>query len=533
MEDKKVLKKFKFPERRNPESQPQKEESLEDLKILGMNTEADIKVDYQRGEMLVTSLETKIKSLGQEELPTALDTLEKDITSSKDEALAEIEQEITTAEKEKIFNHLKNYDFDSPEAKMVNLEPANAKIQNRFNEKINPEMQAAISLVAARVFNKCRLPYALIGSNCYVPHTEYSDKIPDDLDVVFGISDLGLDPKDIDESNHQIKKYEPGVYSDLLELEAQGLVQGLKVEELSKYGGEKNGCLKVKCQIKTPQGFIDMEAFAQHMQSEVAAGQKLNGIINLGAEAQTIEVVDVNGTKINIGSEKTAEELYLKNIVNEFALYDLQGWENRSYLNAKALQRIFNVTNLDHENFEDSIDNIITAISQIDPPTPEAQTAKIVLQNLWQEFKSSQDLQGPGLVDYLLQKNKIDIESPDKTKDKVLQTEKAVDLITAETQNDMKEIEAKYSVSRLAAEKILASSEKNPEIIRKMVSTLQNQVVELFALGRKYKDYSQQVDNNSRRDFCVYAAIPRLRNYFLKPVIVNLETLSQKLEATL
>jgi hypothetical protein len=533
MEDKKVLKKFKFPETKNPETPPQKEESLEDLKALGINTETDIKADYNRGETLVKSLEEKISSMEKIKPPVDLEKLEKNITATKDEALSKIEQEIKGAEKETTFDHLKNYDFNSPEARLVNLESASEKIQNRFNEKINPEMQSAISLVAERVFNKCRLPYALIGSNCYVPHTEYSGKIPDDLDVVFGINDLGFDPKDIDDQNHRVKNYGPGVYSDLLELENQGLVKGLKVEELTKYGGEKNGCVKVKCLIKTAGRFIEMEAFAQHMQSEIAAGEKFNGIINLGAEKQTIEVIDLNGTKVNIGSEATAEELYLKNIVNEFALYDLNGWENRSYLNAKALQRIFNVTNLDHENFESSIDKIIATIGEIDPPTPEAKTAQTVLQNLWQEFKSTEHLQGPGLVNYLLQKNQIDIKSQNETENKILSTEKAVDLITTETQTDMKYIGDKYSASKTAAEAILDSPVKSPEMIKAAIDKIKTDVQELFGLGRKYKDYSQQVDSASRRDFCVYAAIPRLRNYFIKPVIVKLEALAEKLEATL
>jgi len=413
-------------------------------------------------------------------------------------------------------DHLENYNIDSPEAKMVKIEKVSDKVQKRFDEQINGEMKEAMSSIGD-VFNKSEYPYALIGSNCYIPHTKYSAKIPDDLDVIFGIKDLGFKPEDIG-SDGQPTKYNPdSVYGRLL---ASKNVEIKEVKELTKFGHEKNGCVKIKALITTASGRkIEMEAFAQHMKSEIDAGANTNGIINLGVDQQGIEVVDCDGVKVNIGNEAMAEELYLKNIMNEFPLFDLKGWENKSYLNAKALQRIFNVINLDHEDFEGSINNIISKISNLNPPTEAARQAQKVLSNLWRDFKESKHFNGNGLVDYLVAEKGITVNAKDAEEEHILKTEAAVDLMTKGTQKDM---ESMYNSYKALSGEIAAYKAGDEKSKADLIGKIDGQIAELLDMGRKYKTYVRQVDGDSPRDFCAYAAIPRLRNYFVKPILLEM-----------
>jgi hypothetical protein len=262
-----------------------------------------------------------------------------------------------------------------------------------------------------------------------------------------------------------------------------------------------------------------MEAFAQNMHDEVVnQGKDTNGLINLGVDKHRVEVVVVNGVKVNIANEKTVEELYLKNIVNEFALYDLNGWEKKGSVSAKALQRIFNVINLDSQRFEDSINQIIENIKNIDPPTPEAEIAQKSLRNLWTQFKAL-PAEGTGLVKYLMTENNINIETNDNRERKVLSTEAAVDIITIETKKDMQDMSDRYQdLEKKCQEALLNSPEKSQEAIE----AIDAEIKLLSITGLKYKNYLNQVNSADKNDFCVYAAMPQLRNHFILPIITRL-----------
>jgi len=421
-------------------------------------------------------------------------------------------------------DHLPNYDLNSPEAKLVEIKTAPVEVQQRFNEQINPDMKEAMATIGD-VFNQCKMPYALIGSNCYIPHTKHSAKIPDDLDVIFGVADLGFKPEDIG-NDGQPTKFDPNsVYGRLMTL---GNVEIKEVKELTRFGHEKNGCVKIKAIITTASGKkVEMEAFAQHMQSEVSAGKNTNGLINLGLDKQGLEAVECNGIKVNIGNEIMAEELYLKNIMNEFPLYDLKGWENKGFLNAKALQRIFNVINLDHENFEGSIDGIITNIGKLKPPTEAARQAQEVLSNLWAEFKAAKHFDGSGLVDHLVEKNGLEIKSDNVEEEHILKTEAAVDIMTNETREDME----KMSASHQALKNEIDSYEGGNEVLRvSLLRKVDDEIQKLSATGQKYKTYMRQVDGQSPRDFCVYAAMPRVRNFFIRPIMLEMIDARKKLD---
>ena len=485
-------------------------ETLADLKMIATKTEEKIKKNYDQDETLAKGLQASVST--KINLPPELEILEEKVSQAEAEAIKQIELEV--AAEKALTEHLKNYDTTSAEAALIEHIPADPKVQERFDSRISPAMKGAAALLGKNVFNNCHYGYELIGSNCYIPHTEYSAKIPDDLDIIFGIRDLDK------------------VQNDLSALEKQGLIKDLHSVELTKFGREKNGCVKISAQVKTETGWIPMEAFAQNMISEIKNGEKLNGIINLGAEKQSVEVIDCNGVKINIGSEATAKELYLKNITNEFTLYDLNGWENRSYLNAKALQRLFNITNLDGEKFESSMDDIIKDIEALDPPTLAAQRAQKVLTNLWENFKKS-DYQGSGLIDHILDKNKESITATDKNAEeiKVLKTEKAVDLMTKETQADMAAISEAYKLLKKDGQEILARPNKDAAATENLLNKISDQLATLVKTENKYQVYESQVNSEQLRDFCVYAAIPRLRDYFIKPTMVRLFYLRNKLQA--
>ncbi len=486
---------------------------LDDLKNSALEIGRVIDGHVADDEAMMQASWDALESLNRKEELPQLEELKK----QGDENMRHTKEEISLElKKAAAVGHLENYIINSPEALLVEMRTAEPKIQNRFNEKINPDMKGAIA-TAATAFNQCSLPYTLIGSNCYVPHTEHSAKIPDDLDIIFSVKDLGFSPEDLGVDGQPVK-YDPNsVYGRLL---AMDNVEIVKVEELRKFGKEKNGCVKIKANIKTESGkIIEMEAFAQHMKSDLDAGENTNGIINLGVDKQGIEVIDCNGVKVNIGNEFMAEELYLKNIMNEFPLYDLNGWENKSYLSAKALQRMFNVINLDHENFENSINNIVRKISEIKPPTEAARHAQEVLGNLWDDFKTASHFRGSGLVDLLIDEHDERIADRGPKETKILKTEAAVDFITQESKQDM---EAIYGSYRALNEEMLAYKNSDGANQEEMIKTVDDRISDLLVMSQKYKKYIRAVDGDSPRDFCVYAALPRVRNFFIKPVLVEM-----------
>jgi len=490
------------------ETNSEKEINQETLELEAAETKHDVEQDYERGHQIVEHLAkqainlSQVRDLELEDTKTEIrksESIIKEITS-------DTENKIDQESQEPSLEHLPNYLADSEEAKLVEMIPASAKVQERFNEKISPDMKEAIATVAGKVFNNCKYPYALIGSNCYVPHTEYSEKIPDDLDVIFGI-------KDKDE-----------VYAELMKMQAEGSVKELSMTELHKFGKEKNGCFKIHCFIKTSTGYKEMEAFAQHMQDEVVnEGKNTNGVINLGVDQQAVEVVDVGGVKVNIGNEKMAEELYLKNTINEFALYDLNGWENRGILNAKALQRIFNIINLDSQKFEDSIELMIENIGKIKPQTEQAKIAQESIKHLWEKFKSLPKTKDEGLVNHLMETNNIKLnDGMDNHEKKIISTEKAVDIITAETKADMTQMSDNYDVLHGNCAAVLNNPKSSPEEINKAIDKIGTEVKSLRQIDLKYKNYLNQVNSADKNDFCVYAAMPQLINNFILPIVTRL-----------
>jgi len=502
----------------NESMEPKETEiNQEVLTSTALNKKSSVENNYNSGHEALKDLAQKAMKLatGQE---TEIGTIKNQIGEMENEAtelVAATENKIDREAGNSIIEQLPTYDTTTPEAQLVEMIPASEKIQERFDAKISPDMKEAIATVCGQAFNKCKYPYALIGSNCYVPHTKYSEKIPDDLDVIFGIKDLDL------------------VYAEMTSLQEQGLIKDLGREELKKFGTEPNGCVKVHCLIKTSTGWKEMEAFGQYMHDEIVNQNKpTNGLINLGAEQQTVELVNVNGVEVPIGSEATAEELYLKNTITEFALFDLNGWQNKGNINAKALQRIFNIINLDSEEFEESIDKIIAQIGKLKPPTEEAKVAQASLQIIWNQFKSLPK-GGQGLVNHLAETNNFNVQGENEEETKIITTEKAVDFITARTSRTMRVIDEQYKYLSGLCLEVEATENPTKSELEITIGEVKKGIDQCLAFGNTYKEYTKQINSANKNDFCAYAAIPRVRNHFIKPVVLKLLKHQKNLEAKL
>jgi|GEM_PF-1844880 len=525
-----------------------KQESAEKNELVEEEVQPDqklLELDAQTAkEELESFYRQNIGTLGPEEEAALSDANKKEMVEKLRGGATELktatQEQLDQETKELAIEHLTNYLPDSEAAKRVDIITASDRIQKRFAEKISPPMKEAVATVCSHVFNKNKYPYTLFGSNCYIPHTEYSAKIPDDLDIIFGIKDLGIELKDIAEETGpdgktitKVMKYGEGAYAELLKLQEQGLVKDLSAQELRRFGREKNGCVKLHCFIKNSTGWTEMEAFAQHMHDEVVnQGKNRNGIVNLGLDRERVEVVDIDGVKVNIGDEKVAEELYLKNIVNEFALYDLNGWEKKGFINAKALQRIFNIINLDGQKFEDSIDQMIDKLDKIEPATEESKNARDSLRGLWDKFKTLPK-NDTGLVKHLTEKTGLAIQAENERENKILATEEAVDTITMETKKDMEDMSGRYQSLEKTCREALDAKQANPGQYQAAVTAIDQEIKNLSAVGAKYKGYLSQVNSADKNDFCVYAAMPRLRNQFILPIIMRLMKNRRDLEKKL
>lgn len=533
----------------NPEKMEVQEPTVEELKAKAKETISEIVVLEEQNETFLDKLKNKIKSFFEnkdakpDDILEKIQILESEAKGLKNETVGKIKDIESSIEQKLPIDHLKNYNPNSPEAKCTKIVEASEKVQKRFddNEKIHPKMKEAMAVVCAGVFNNCKYPYTLIGSNCYIPHTEYSAKIPDDLDVIFGIEDY----KD--------------VIKNLKKLQGRGLVKGLKEEDVLKTDGTK-GDKKIHCWVKGGPNdeWVEMEAFAQNMVTQTDQGKVCESYIPLGIAEEEIEIIEVSvmskdkrgkviknekgeivyeKVRVNIGSEKMARELYLKNIIKEFNLYNKNGWENKAMLNAKALQRIFNLINMDSEGTEKSINNLMDEIARIEPKTETIRKVRDSLVFLWEQFKSLPDPKGDGLVDSIVKdpKNKIgEIKAGSEKERKVLYTEAAVDFINKDINNDLVKISTRSKELKLKCESVLNNENASKEEINEAIENINGERTFLIKTSIKYKDYISKANSKDGDDFCVYAAMPEMIYHFILPhsveLVANKISLTKKLE---
>jgi hypothetical protein len=548
----------------NEEAQIEKGEAKEPTReeLVGKVEEmiSRVEKDHNDDEIL-NRLKDKLIHLSDKDLTLHPGIIEE-VNSLVDEAVRLVRKTVESIKEEEYepsIDHLKNYKQDSVEAQHTKIIKASEKIQNRFNdnEKIHLKMKKAIALVCGQVFNHCENPYALIGSNCYIPHTEYSAKIPDDLDVIFGINDYDM------------------VCERLSKLENKGLISELKVSDVLNTDGTK-GDKKIHCWITNgspnEDDWVEMECFAQNMATQRYNGADNKSYIPLGDEDKELEVIEIieveardenfdiikndkgeivyEKVKGNIGSEKVARELYLKNIIKEFNLYNKNGWEHKAMLNAKALQRIFNLINMDSEGTEESINNLMDEIAKIRPKTETIRKVRDSLIFIWNQFKSlpveKEESIGrkKGLVNWLVEnadngegKEKglnVSAKGDSEKEKKILSTEAAVDFITKETNNDLKEISTRSEKLKLKYESVLNNENASKEEIEGAIEDINKERTLLIKTSIKYKGYMDMANSEDGDDFCVYAAMPELRYHFILPysveLVANKISLKKKLE---
>ncbi|PIZ11431.1 hypothetical protein COY54_00350, partial [Candidatus Falkowbacteria bacterium CG_4_10_14_0_8_um_filter_41_36] len=65
------------------------------------------------------------------------------------------------------------------------------------------------------------------------------------------------------------------------------------------------------------------------------------------------------------------------------------------------------------------------------------------------------------------------------------------------------------------------------------ISELKKGIDQCLGFGNMYKEYIKQINSDNKNDFCAYVSIPRLRNHFIKPVVLKLLAHRKNLEAKL
>ena len=394
--------------------------------------------------------------------------------------------------------------FDSP--KEIPKEESARELNTTYNtitpliaaerlQKIEPGMQHALA-VCGQVFKDCKYPWAMIGSNALVLEAD-TEKKGKDLDIIFADQDF-----DIIKDNFE-------------KLVATGEVSELKVTPMVNFKNEPNGCLKISGLIKTGETSEEFEAFAQN----IDPAKTPNGIINIGLDPHGVNIYEVpnldgDTTQVNFLDKNGVEELYLKNLTNEFGLYQLQRWQDKKFLNAKALQRLANLHNLGN-----TTEDILDKLSKLKNPSPQITIASDNIKTIWKEFKGL-EISGPGLIKTL--------GSQAGFKDDRYRSEKVTDRVTEQSVTDMENISEYKKLAEASYEVAYQATDK--EIIKqtiKQIADYQDRLIDMFGI---YSGYQELADKNQEEDFCVYAALPHLIEHFILPVTRQLANYKISLE---
>jgi hypothetical protein len=361
--------------------------------------------------------------------------------------------------------------------------------------KIEPGMQHALN-VCGQVFKDCKHPWCMIGSNALVLEADTGKK-GKDLDVIFADQDF-----DIIENNFK-------------KLEAAGQVSGLKITPMVNFENKPNGCLKISGFIKTGESSEEFEAFAQNIDPDKSP----NGIINIGLDKHRVNIyqipsLDGQEVEVNFLDKKGVEELYLKNLSNEFGLYKINGWLDKKFLNAKALQRLANLHNLGN-----STEDILDKLDKLEKHSQPVIAAIDNIKTIWKEFKGLSKT-GPGLVKSIGEENGFE--------DDRYRAEKATDIFTEKSTTDMERVTKFHSGAKEAYEAAkLSGNRKRHEEAIKEITNFQDDLIEMMDM---YIAYQELTDNSKEEDFCIYAALPHLIEHFMLPVSRQLSNYKIMLE---
>ncbi len=464
------------------ESEPRGPETIADLESVSGQLKQDLEKTFRQDSLDIAALE---KAAGPEAAPAVAASQELEKTAAELKEEARIRLDAVLAASQAAFESL------SPEEKKqlhTTYQEIPAEVATDRLKKIPPEMQGALK-VCGEVFQDCEYPWAMIGSNALVLEAE-TEKLGDDLDIIFAIQDFDQ------------------VYEKLEALEQAGTVEHLKVTEMKNLAGQANGCFKLSGQMKSGERLIDFEAFGQNIDPE----KNKNGLVNIGLDEHQVNVYQIPDAKgetaaVNMMDKAGVEKLYFQNLLNEFGLYDLEGWNNRGFLNSKAIQRIANLQNLGN-----SPEKIVGALPEVGVKTEKAEQAKEVISHLWEGIKGG-EYKGPGLTRTLGEK----LNLPDNR----YRPEKVVDFITKETGAQMKSI-SEIGKQAEAMEKA-AENSLDPKALAEYDGFLKAKIGEVAAIRDRYQEYLGMTSSqDAEADFAPYAALIRLKDYFAQPALADL-----------
>ena len=216
------------------------------------------------------------------------------------------------------------------------IESGKNEADNQRIEKFNDfssEMKEALC-VTGKIFQNITYPWAIQGSLALVLEGETAKK-PDDIDLAFGIPD-----------------YE-NVLDKFKELEKNGIIKDLKIENMLNFNREKNGCIKIVAKIKTSNGkYVDIEAFSQN----VDPGKQRNGISNPGLDKTGVNVYKENDIEINFADREEIYKYYLQVAYIELQKYQMD--ERCLNVKNKFPQRLQNLISIIlGEKFENQLKN--------------------------------------------------------------------------------------------------------------------------------------------------------------------------------
>jgi hypothetical protein len=350
-------------------------------------------------------------------------------------------------------------------------------------QKLRPEILAALG-ICGRVFSDCLQPWAIIGSNALILAAD-TQKAGDDIDIIFADGDYDK------------------ILDDFQKLETAAQIEDLKLTNMVNFKNDKNGCRRICGLVRKGDKTVSFEAYSQNTD----AAKIPNGIINLGLEKETINIYpfsDADGkTSLNFLGRDGVEELYFKNLLNEFSLYDLNGWLNKKFLKPKALERLSDLISLGL-----TIQDVINRLDGINAGTEIGLNSKKALKNLWEKF-SSLPLNGTGLLRTFGDRLEL--------KDDRYRLEKIASFLTKEIAGDLEVATLSYKMARINYKIALRSDRQ--EDIKRASRKINSRLHALGAQRSKYAAYKRLANNEVENDFCLYAALSRLEAYFFTPIV--------------
>ncbi|MEK7588541.1 MAG: hypothetical protein AAB438_01850 [Patescibacteria group bacterium] len=430
--------------------------------------------------------------------------------------------------------------------KKIEEEEGNISNELRLEKfkSLSPVMREALS-VTGTIFKEAKLPWAIHGSTSLVLEGE-THKKPDDIDLAF--ADVDFKP----------------VLAKFQELEKEGKLKGLNWQEMSDFKGVPNGCMRIEAEIITSEGTINIEAFAQN----VDTSKKPNGISNIGLETMGVNVYNENGVEINFANREENFKFYLQMAAIELQKYQLDNSFMHKIKN-KFPQRLNNIIAIlkrqQREDFEKKLKEGL--VTEEERPNPENITDKDITKlmfefekynlnpALFDKFAKSTDAETIDPVDTLFKrfvrfqitkesKLKEGNETEGFIKQKGDNREDALDVLTQEGLMDMTEIAKNHKQLQMLQKEFdilfkLCAEEDECDEDDKIVLNHKKRLIlkktgevlgDIKNKRSKYEGYLEMINYTDNRDFIPYVAIQETLNRYIIPSIELAIALEQQIE---